>query len=110
MIAWLEIQDAPTRAYIENPEALPYLAAGMAAHQLLVSIEPLRAGIDGENGNASVTLKVGAMRYMQIPPLGATATLWRVEKGVAIAEFTGTVQKVSGKPDPGGSVTVALAQ
>lgn len=107
MIKWLEIQDAPTRYYIENPDALPYLSAAAAAHQLLVSIEPLRAGVDGENGNLSVTLRPGAMRYMQIPPLAATAIVWRVEKGQAIAEFTGTVQKVTATP---AALTVALAQ
>lgn len=107
MIAWVEIQDAPPRAYIAGPEALPYLTAGMAAHQLLVSIDPLRAGVEGENGNISVALEARAMRYMAIPPLAATAIVWRVENGQAIAEFTGTVQRVTATLD---GVAVAIEQ
>ena len=107
MIAWLVIQGTPPRAYIQNVEAKPFLDAGMASHQLLESIEPLRAGVDGENGNLGAILREGAMKYLAIPPLGATAIVWRVDEGIAIAEFTGTVQSITVTKD---GVTVAVEQ
>jgi hypothetical protein len=107
VIAWVEIQDAPTRVYISSADAIAYIDPTFAVHALLDEVQPIRAGVEGENGNVSFTLRPTAMRYMGIPPLGATCIVWRAEKGEAIAEFTGTVQKVTATAQ---GVTVQAAQ
>lgn len=71
----LRIAGNPPRNYYREPSARPLLPAKEAAHMLLDSVGTLRSTATGETANLTCVLRPTALRYMALPPLGATATL-----------------------------------
>jgi hypothetical protein len=70
----LIVRGVPSRAYYTRG-ARALADAMSAAHAFLQSVGTLRAGTVGENANLTATLSRAALRYFEVPPLGASVSL-----------------------------------
>ncbi len=90
---WLRIAGTPPRQFYANADALPHLAAGEARHELLESVGNLRAGVEGETPNMTVTLRNRngeCARLFALPPITAAAEI-RDEAGVIFAGVVASI-------------------
>lgn len=90
---WLRIYGNPVRQFYSNADALPFLQAGQARHELLLEAGTVRSNFEGETSNVTVTLRnsVGqCSRLFARPPLTAAAELY---DGATLI-FAGSVQLV----------------
>lgn len=90
---WLRIVGRPARNLYRDARTLPHLPIGEARHELLGGLGTLRAGVEGEAPNVTVTLRNDngqCSRLFAVPPLAASAEL-RDESGVL---FAGVVRSV----------------
>lgn len=86
---WLRIDGRPSRQYYRDARDPPYLAAGVARHELLKSAGTIRSAVDGETPNITVTLRSRPGLFVA-PPIGAQATLF--DAGATI--FAGIVRSI----------------
>lgn len=78
MTAWLRIAGTPARQFYGDASALPHLAAGEARHALLEGVGTLRASVEGETPNLTVTLRNRngeCARLFAQPPINAAVQL-----------------------------------
>lgn len=97
MIRWVVIESDPP-LQLHDALARPHIDPTQRARQLLLSIGDLRASVDGEIPNVSVSLSNGdgeAVPLLARPPLGAQAVVMGMSGGAAVELFRGRVADVA---------------
>jgi hypothetical protein len=98
MIVWLHLAGQQALQLTQDARALPYVNGSLRTLEVLQGLDPLRDSIDGEAANITITCDNRAGQCTEafsVPPLGATATLYGVRGGVALALFVGVVERVT---------------
>lgn len=98
---FLRVESVPVRQFYSGRDVLPFLDAALPRHDLLLSVGEISASasIGGGDEVSNLTVYVQNQSYQMqglypVPPLGARATVYRIEAGAAVELYTGTIQSV----------------